>query len=158
MGKGLEPEQELKIDNSHLLNNVALMLFPAIVVVVGLALQYRFLGPGFWWLSGGAAVVLAASMFSGGLGISRLRRTKTNKFSLFNLQAILVVVGFLLLVITCLTCFVLGEEKTTDNQKHLDENSWKIGFITEELSRYMFTSKSLKSVDKHSNFDRKVII
>jgi len=145
MGSRLSTDQELKIENSRQLSNVALVLLPAIGVFVGIILQFRIVGDLFWWLSGGAAIAGAVSIYLGGLGISQLRRDKTSRLSWFNLQAICVVVSFLLLIFSY---FANGEEKANDLQKRIDVIMQDIGSLTERLRAF-----ELKS----SSFERQVI-
>ena len=130
MGSGLTPQQELKVENSRQLTNVALVLLPAIGVVAGLILQFRNVGNVFWWIAGGAAISCAVSIYLGGLAISRLRRAKPSRFSLFNGQAVFVVIGFALLLSTY---FSTGEEKVNEVQKQLGAISKDIGQLSGRL-------------------------
>lgn len=130
MGPGLTAEQELKIENSRQLTNVALVLLPAIGVVAGLILQFRNVGDVFWWLAGASAISCAFSIYLGGLGISRLRRAKPSRISLFNGQAVFVVVGFVLLLSTY---FSTGDEKQNDVQQQLVGISKDIGLLQGKL-------------------------
>lgn len=118
MGQGLEKEQELKIETSRQVTSVCLMLLPAVAVVVGYVLQFRDAGSGFWWIAGGSAVVLAASIFAGGKGISELLKRGSEEFSYFNLQTVLCIAGFLLLVGTY---FAIGEPSEDNLAQQLTE-------------------------------------
>lgn len=141
MGSRLTTNQELKIENSRQLSNVALVLLPAIGVFVGIILQFRIVDDLFWWLSGGAAIASAVSIYLGGLGISQLRRDKPPCFSSFNLQAVFVVVSFLLLIFAY---FVNGEEKTNDLQKRIDVITQDIGTLTERLRAFEMKTSSFE--------------
>lgn len=131
--------QELKIENSRQLSNVALVLLPAIGVLVGIVLQFRIVGDLFWWLSGGAAIASACSIYLGGLGISKLRREQNSRVSLFNLQAVLVVISFSLLVFSYLAN---GVEKTNDLQKRMDGITQDVGALTERLRGFELKTSS----------------
>lgn len=141
MGSRLSINQELKIENSRQLSNVALVLLPAIGVFVGMILQFRIVGDLFWWLSGGAAIASAVSIYLGGLGVSNLRRNKSSRFSLFNLQAVFVVVSFLLLLSSY---FAKGEEKTNDLQKRIDVITQDIGALTEKIRAFELNISSFE--------------
>lgn len=130
MGSGLTTQQELKIENSRQLTNVALVLLPAIGVVAGLILQFRNVGDVFWWLAGASAISCALSIFFGGLGISRLRREKPSRVSPFNNQAVLVILGFILLLSTY---FSTGSEKQNDVQEQLVSISKDVGQLHGKL-------------------------
>ena len=117
-------EQELKVENSRQLTSVALVLLPAIGVVVGFVLQFRVVGSIFWSIAVGAALLLAGSLFCGGLGVSRLRRGTTTRFSLFNLQAVFCLFGFVLIISTY---FAIGDPRSTDVESRIDSLDQAIG-------------------------------
>ncbi|RUO34883.1 hypothetical protein [Aliidiomarina soli] len=142
MGSGLTTEQELKIENSRQLTNVALILLPAIGVVAGLILQFRNVGNVFWWLAGASAILCAISIYLGGLGISRLRREKPSRISPFNGQAVLVTIGFLLLLSTY---FSTGDDKQNNIQEQLIVISRDIGLLQGKLQTFEGEVSSISS-------------
>jgi hypothetical protein len=130
MGTGLTKEEELKVENSRQITNVALVLLPAVAVVVSFVLDNRIVGAAFWWLSVLAAAMIAGSILAGGLGISRVRQGHSKGFSLFNLQAVLCLAGFVLLLSSYLA---VGEPTQTDLEQRVDSLNRQVGAADERF-------------------------
>lgn len=158
MGTGLTTDQELKIENSRQLTNVSLVLIPLVGVVVGFVLQFREVELPFWIISIGSILALAASVYMGGRGISRLRRGRADRFSSFNAQAVFCLIGFLLLLSLY---FCLGSEKTKDTERKLSamaSNIEKLSVMIETIRERMnIKTKALERNNQSQANDLKQI-
>lgn len=126
----MTPQEELKVENSRHITNVALVLLPGVIAIVSFVVDNRVVGKAFWSLSILAAASLAASLLAGGAGVSRLRRGLTSGVSLFNVQAWLCVLGFALLV--CISLAV-GAPKETDLDQRIDSLARQLGAHDERI-------------------------
>ena len=119
VNQDLSRDDELKIENSRQITTIVTVLLPILVGVVGFVLVERVAGSLFWFAAVASGVILALSVLAGGVGVSRLRRGKKNRFSWFNAQAGFCVLGFILILASYpLTRAKGGELQVDANTEH----------------------------------------
>lgn len=100
MGAGMNRDEEMKVEISRHVLSAAYVLLPLLCGLVVFVLEKRTVSKAFWLTVIASGLALVGSAFMGGRAISLLRRGIPSRFSLFNLQAVLCLIGFGLLVMT----------------------------------------------------------
>lgn len=132
---------ESKRLQSERLDKVVLFLLPGIAVVVSLALQHRSVSFWFWLWVVLSALAGAVSFYFGGLALSRLRRGIQSRISLFNLQAVFVIISAAALVLSYIS---LGEPKSSSADRRMDSLQQSVGALKEAAGQ---NSKALERIE-----------